>query len=87
MLEPFRRDVSLMMGMSSFGVAPVPTKVDLIDRGQSPIIETDVGEIIAAAAKEGRLRATGDPSQGIRETELSFVCVGTPGQANGNLDL
>jgi len=69
------------------GVDPVATKVDLINRGQSPIVETDVGEIIASAAKVGRLRATSDPMQAIRETELSFVCVGTPSLANGNLDL
>ena len=74
-------------GHEVVGVDPVPTKVDLINRGQSPIIETDIGEIIAAAAQAGRLRATSDPGQGIRETELSFVCVGTPSQANGNLDL
>jgi GDP-mannose 6-dehydrogenase len=69
------------------GVDPLPTKVDLINRGQSPIIETEIGEIIAATAKAGRLRATSDPVQAIQETELSFVCVGTPSQVNGNLDL
>ena len=74
-------------GHEVVGVDPLPTKVDLINRGQSPIIETDIGEIIAATAKAGRLRATSDPGQAIRETELSFVCVGTPSQANGNLDL
>jgi len=74
-------------GREVVGVDPVPTKVDLINRGQSPIIEMDIAEVIAAAAKEGRLRATSDSSQGIRETELSFICVGTPSQANGNLDL
>jgi GDP-mannose 6-dehydrogenase len=74
-------------GHEVLGVDPLPTKVDLINRGQSPIIETDIGEIIAVTAKAGRLRATSDPGQGIRETELSFVCVGTPSQANGNLDL
>jgi len=74
-------------GHEVVGVDPLPTKVDLINRGQSPIIETDIGEIIAATAKSGRLRATSDPVQAIRETELSFVCVGTPSQANGNLDL
>jgi GDP-mannose 6-dehydrogenase len=74
-------------GHEVVGVDPLPTKVDLINRGQSPIIETDIGEIIAATVKEGRLRATSDPVQAIRETELSFVCVGTPSQANGNLDL
>jgi GDP-mannose 6-dehydrogenase len=74
-------------GHEVVGVDPLPTKVDLINRGQSPIIETDIGEIIAATAKAGRLRATNDPGQAIRETDLSFVCVGTPSQANGNLDL
>jgi GDP-mannose 6-dehydrogenase len=74
-------------GHEVVGVDPLPTKVDLINRGQSPIIEADIGEIIAATAKAGRLRATGDAVQAIRETELSFVCVGTPSQANGNLDL
>ena len=74
-------------GHEVVGVDPLPTKVDLINRGQSPIVETDIGEIIAATAKAGRLRATSDPGKAIRETELSFVCVGTPSQANGNLDL
>jgi GDP-mannose 6-dehydrogenase len=69
------------------GVDPVRTKVDLINSGQSPIIEVDIGEIIAAMVKSGRLRATSDQDQAIRESELSFVCVGTPSQANGNLDL
>jgi GDP-mannose 6-dehydrogenase len=74
-------------GHEVVGVDPLSTKVDLINRGQSPIVEKDIGEIIAATAKAGRLRATSDPGQAIRETELSFVCVGTPSQANGNLDL
>jgi GDP-mannose 6-dehydrogenase len=74
-------------GHEVVGVDPLPTKVDLINRGQSPIIETDIGEIIAGTVAAGRLRATSDPVQAIRETELSFVCVGTPSQSNGNLDL
>jgi GDP-mannose 6-dehydrogenase len=74
-------------GHEVVGVDPVSTKVDLINGGQSPIVETDLDEVIAATAKAGRLRATSDPIQAIRETELSFVCVGTPSQANGNLDL
>lgn len=74
-------------GHEVVGVDPVAAKVDLINRGQSPIVETDIGEIITAAAKAGRLRATSDPTQAISETELSFVCVGTPSQPNGNLDL
>ena len=75
-------------GHEVIGVDPVQTKVDLINKGHNaPIIEADIGEIIASTVKSGRLRATDNQAQAIRETELSFVCVGTPSQFNGNLDL
>jgi GDP-mannose 6-dehydrogenase len=74
-------------GHEVIGVDPLPTKVDLINRGQSPIIEAEIGEIVADTVKAGRLRATVDPVDAINNTELSFVCVGTPSQPNGNLDL
>ncbi len=74
-------------GHQVIGVDPVRTKVDLINKAQSPIIEADIGEIISSTVKAGRLRATDDQNEAIRETELSFICVGTPSQANGNLDL
>ncbi len=69
------------------GVDPVPSKVKLINDGQSPIIEADISEIIARNVESGRLRVTCDAESAIRESELSFICVGTPSQPNGNLDL
>jgi GDP-mannose 6-dehydrogenase len=74
-------------GHEIVGVDPVRTKVDLLNRGQSPIIEADIGDLIASNMEAGRLRATDDANEAIRETELSFVCVGTPSQGNGNLNL
>lgn len=74
-------------GHTVIGVDPVPDKVELINQGLSPIIEAHIGEIVAACVKDGRLRATSDTVQAIADTELSFVCVGTPSQPNGNLDL
>jgi GDP-mannose 6-dehydrogenase len=73
-------------GHEVIGVDPVETKVDIINRGQSPIIEAEIGEIIAASVRAGRLRATTSVADGVRDTDLSFVCVGTPSQSNGNLD-
>jgi GDP-mannose 6-dehydrogenase len=69
------------------GVDPVRTKVDLINSGQTPIIEAEINEIIGSSTRSGKLQATDDPAFAISETELSFVCVGTPSQPNGNLDL
>jgi GDP-mannose 6-dehydrogenase len=74
-------------GHEVIGVDLVDTKAELINSGRSPIIEADIAEIIASAAAAGRLRATKDSAQAVLDTELSFVCVGTPSQANGNLDL
>jgi len=74
-------------GHKIIGVDPIKTKVQLINSGKSPIIERDIDEIITEAVNTGQLRATDDTVQAIRDTELSFVCVGTPGQINGNLDL
>jgi GDP-mannose 6-dehydrogenase len=74
-------------GHHIIGVDPTRAKVDLINAGKSPIIEAQIGEIIAEAVKTGRLRATDAQDEAIFQTELSFVCVGTPSQPNGNLDL
>ena len=74
-------------GHEVLGVDPVADKVDLINRGHSPIVEAEISEIIEEAVRTGRLRATQDPIAAIHQTDLSFVCVGTPSQQNGNLDL
>src|SRR5271156_4672128 len=74
-------------GHEIVGIDPIRTKVDLINAGRAPIVEADIGEILAEAVKAQRLRATIDQNQAIGETDLSFVCVGTPSQVNGNLDL
>nr|MBS0019655.1 UDP-glucose/GDP-mannose dehydrogenase family protein [Gammaproteobacteria bacterium] len=74
-------------GHQVIGVDPNATKVSLINAGNTPIIEKVIGEIIAHAVASGRLRATADVADAIANSELSLVCVGTPSQLNGSLDL
>lgn len=69
------------------GVDPNHTKVRLINEGTTPIIEKDIGEIIAAAVKQGRLSATTSVAEAVNATEMSLICVGTPSRLNGSLDL
>ncbi|HEV8652596.1 MAG TPA: UDP-glucose/GDP-mannose dehydrogenase family protein [Actinomycetes bacterium] len=69
------------------GVDPQPVKVGLLNRGQSPVIEEGLTELVGAGVAAGRLRATVACPEAVRDTELGFVCVGTPSQANGSLDL
>ncbi|MGZ3180891.1 MAG: nucleotide sugar dehydrogenase [Telluria sp.] len=74
-------------GHGVVGVDPNQTKVDLINEGKTPIIEKDIGEMIHKTVKDGLLRATTDVRAAVMETDLSLICVGTPSQLNGNLDL
>jgi GDP-mannose 6-dehydrogenase len=74
-------------GHEVVGVDPERTKVELINAGRSPIIEKDIGAIIAEQVAAGRLRATSELDDAVRQTDLSLVCVGTPSQPNGGIDL
>ena len=74
-------------GHTVIGVDPNQTKVDLINSGVTPIIEKDIGEMIAKSVEQGRLRATTSVADAVAGSDLSLICVGTPSQLNGNLDL
>ena len=74
-------------GHEVIGVDPNKTKVDLINQGTTPILEKDIGEMIAATVKSGHLRATADVRDAVFGSDMSLICVGTPSQLNGNLDL
>jgi GDP-mannose 6-dehydrogenase len=74
-------------GHNIIGVDVEQTKVDLINNGKTPIIEEHIAELVENAARAGILRATTNTSEAIMNSELSFICVGTPSQQNGDLDL
>jgi GDP-mannose 6-dehydrogenase len=69
------------------GVDISQSKVDLINRGESPIIEKDMGRIIKAQRQKGKISATADVKSAILQTEVSFICVGTPSTKQGHLNL
>lgn len=63
------------------------TKVDLINKGITPIIEKDIHGMIAKTVSTGKLRATMNVREAVMGSDISLICVGTPSQPNGNLDL
>jgi GDP-mannose 6-dehydrogenase len=74
-------------GHAVIGVDPNATKVELINAGKTPIIEKDIGNMIAKAVSDGLLRASVDARDAVMNSQISLICVGTPSQLNGNLDL
>ncbi len=74
-------------GYQVLGIDVVEEKVVLMASGKTPILEPGIQEIITDSHAKGQLSATTDVDQAVRETEISFICVGTPSQPNGKLDL
>jgi GDP-mannose 6-dehydrogenase len=74
------------MGHEVTGVDVDPFKVDLINKGHSPIVEELIDDLIRAARQTGRLQAIEDPAACIAGSEMSLVCVGTPSMAGGALE-
>jgi GDP-mannose 6-dehydrogenase len=75
------------MGHSVCGVDIAREKVELINRGHSPVVETGLERLTARAVRRGRLRASLDPSDGVEDSEVSIVCVGTPSKSDGSANL
>jgi len=74
-------------GHTVIGVDVSKVKVDLINAGNTPVIETQIGDFIKEGITKGLLKATQDIQAAIKETDISFISVGTPSQLNGSLDL
>ena len=74
-------------GYDVIGVDVNPTKVAMINQGRSPVIEAGLAEIMEKGVSAGRIRATTDAVQAVHSSEISIICVGTPSNGNGSLDL
>jgi GDP-mannose 6-dehydrogenase len=75
------------LGFKVIGIDVSSAKVDMLNSGRSPILEARMPEMVAEQCKAGRLRATTDPVEAVHESDLSFICVGTPSLRSGKLDL
>ncbi len=74
-------------GHKMIGVDVSTAKIDLINRGLSPIVEPGLGELLKGGVKDGLIYGTLDVAEAIENTDLSMICVGTPSKRNGDLDL
>ncbi len=75
------------MGHRVVGVDVSAAKVEMIESGRTPIIEARMPELVAESRAACRLHATTDPNLAVRDSDISFVCVGTPSLRSGKLDL
>lgn len=74
-------------GHTVVGVDLDPLKLELLRSGRSPIVEEGIQDLTKQVVASGRVTVTDNVAQAIRDTDLSFVCVGTPSSSNGSQDM
>ena len=63
----------------------IPEKVDEINKGFSPIYEQGLEALLKGALSKNLLRATTDLDTAVRESDVIFICVGTPSLPDGSM--
>ena len=79
-------------GFSDFGhevtcVDIDPARVAALRRGEIPIFEPGLPELVARNEKLGRLRFTTDVAEAVPGAEIALIAVGTPSRPDGGADL
>jgi len=80
------------VGLADFGNKVIcvdidKAKIDMLNRGQIPIYEPGLKEILDKNVREGRLSFSTDIANTIQKSEVIFIGVGTPPKENGEADL
>jgi UDPglucose 6-dehydrogenase len=62
-------------------------KVEMLKRGESPIFEPGLSELLKKNLAAGRLHFTTDAEEGVKHGLFQFIAVGTPPDEDGSADL
>ena len=65
----------------------VQLKIDNLNKGILPIVETGLEDLVAEGVAAGRLTFTTDVASAVKDADVVFLCVPTPEGADGNADL
>lgn len=65
----------------------IQEKIDMLNRGEVPIYEPGLSELVIRNKKEGRLTFTTDIKAAVDAADIIFICVGTPSREDGSVNL
>lgn len=74
-------------GHQIIGVDPDSQKTGTILDGHSPIVEPGLEALLAQVVAAGLIDATSNAHSAVHNTDISFVCVGTPSTKDGGCNL
>src|SRR6056297_576285 len=62
-------------------------KIDTLLRGEIPIYEPGLADLVRANVDSGRLKFTTSTEEGVKQGDIIFIAVPTPPQPDGSVDL
>ncbi|MEZ4814559.1 MAG: nucleotide sugar dehydrogenase [Bdellovibrionota bacterium] len=74
-------------GHKIIGVDVNLLKINQINRGLATIVEKNIDNLIKVGYEKGLISATSDSTEAVLKSDVSFICVGTPNDNNGHLNL
>jgi GDP-mannose 6-dehydrogenase len=74
-------------GHTAIGVDVNPQKLMLLAAGRAPVLESGLDELVGDAVRSDRLLVCPDGQTAVRDNDVSLICVGTPSNGNGSLNL
>ncbi len=75
------------LGNRVFCVDSNQEKIDILNRGEIPIYEPGLGEMIASSRQAGRISFTTSIAEGVKDSAIVFIAVSTPPKPDGSADL
>jgi GDP-mannose 6-dehydrogenase len=75
------------LGHRIVGVDRDEHKVRSVLDGRAPFFEPFLESLVQKNIADGRLSATTSAAEGLQNAEIALICVGTPSEKNGNLDV
>jgi UDPglucose 6-dehydrogenase len=74
-------------GFKVIGVDVNADKVELINNGKSPFYEPKIEKILQKALEKRLLSCTQDQKKAIKDSDITFITVGTPNNPDGSINL
>lgn len=74
-------------GNNVVGVDINVSKVNLINNGLPTIVEKDIDLLLKQGWESRKIRATNDHKTALRDSDVSIICVGTPSNKSGHLNI
>ncbi len=75
------------LGNYLIGVDIDENKVSLINSGKATIVEKDIEQLIKNNYERDRITATSNSSEAVKNSSVAIICVGTPNDENGRLNM